>query len=408
MIVIFEDREAVNNLKPFSLVRPVQDIKCGFFTVVERVSKIYNANVKLLTRREISFFYPEYLLLKDQDLVNEDDVIFSNASFLLPEEDFKNLESQILVYKGRIIQIHTKVKDIKNLDMLLSAVYENDLDKVKDSFKVSLEVVEKKEVKCFINYPWDIINLNKFLMLKDFELLVKEFPRSNQTVELEGGSDLLLISPKSKVSKGVFVDTTDGPVVIDDGAKVLPLTVITGPSYIGKGSVVSQARIREGTNIRDVCKVSGEVEESIIDSYSNKNHEGFLGHSYVGQWVNIGAMATNSDLKNTYDEVKVFVEPRKVVSTGMIKVGCFIGDLSKIGIGVLINTGTMIGIGANIFFEGELIRKYVPNFAWGGKEPYKKFPFDRLINTSKTMFSRRNKEFPKFLEDILKNLYNSE
>ncbi|MGB9621266.1 MAG: hypothetical protein ACPL4C_02365, partial [Brevinematia bacterium] len=92
---------------------------------------------------------------------------------------------------------------------------------------------------------------------------------------------------------------------------------------------------------------------------------------------------------------------------GMLKVGCFIGDLSKIGIGVLINTGTMIGIGANIFFEGELIRKYVPNFAWGGKEPYKKFPFDRLINTSKTMFSRRNKEFPKFLEDILKNLYNS-
>lgn len=408
MIVIFEEQESVNNLKPFSLLRPIQDLKCGFLTIPERIAKTYKTPTKILARKEVSDFYPKDELIKPKDLLNQDNVVFLNSSYILPEENFKTVENKIITFQNRILLLQTKPSNIKNPDTLLEGLYENDLEKVKTSIQQSLEIIEKKEVKHLINYPWDLVNLNTHLMQKDFEMLVDEFKNSNHNVELTGSKDLLLISPTAKISKGVFIDTTDGPVVVDNEAKISPLTVITGPTYIGKKTLINQGRIRKGTNIRELCKVSGEIEESIIDSYSNKNHEGFLGHSYVGQWVNIGAMATNSDLKNTYDEVKVFIEPKKVINTGMLKVGCFIGDLSKIGIGVLINTGTIIGIGANIFFEGELIRKYVPNFAWGGKEPYKKFPLERLLNTSKTMFSRRNKEFPKFIEDILRNLYNSE
>ncbi|MFN4244595.1 MAG: putative sugar nucleotidyl transferase [Brevinematia bacterium] len=411
MVVLFEEKESVFSLGPFTLTRPVQDLKSGFLTMYERLSYLLGSEVKVITRKEMMFYFPETKLLSYQDISKKNEMIFINSSYLWPDEDFKHTLNSCFLFDGRVIFLHVNSSDISMPDVLFEGLYESDLQKIQDSLKVKISQVTLTSLNNFAFYPWDLVYLNTYLMKKDFDLIIENTPRDiidfgNSNVELEGSRDLLVVFKRAQISKGTFVDTNDGPVVIDSESRVLPMTVITGPSYIGKKTIVSQARIREGTNIRNVCKVSGEIEESIIDSFSNKNHEGFLGHSYVGQWVNIGAMATNSDLKNTYDEVKVFVRQNRVVNTGLIKVGCFIGDFSKIGIGVLINTGTVIGVGANVFFEGELIRKYVPNFAWGGKEPYKKFPLSRFIDMVKTMFSRRGKEFDKSVEDLITNLYN--
>ncbi len=410
MIVLFEEQKGVENLAPFSLVRPIQDLKSGFFATYERLAHKYTSEVKLITRKEMMFYFPEIRILSIQDISRKNEIIFLNSCYLYPTESFSDTLNTIGTFEDRIVFFHINSSDIEAPELLYDGLYENNIEKIKDSVKSKVEEIKIKEIKNFVNYPWDLVYLNTFLMKVDFEILKKisldiEY-KALDNVEIEGPREFLLVSKRATISKGVYIDTNDGPIFIDNEAKINPLTVITGPAYVGKKTIVSQARLREGTNIRNVCKISGEVEETIIDSYSNKNHEGFIGHSYIGQWVNIGAMATNSDLKNTYDEVKVFVKPNKVVNTGLIKVGCFIGDFSKIGIGVLINTGTIIGVGANVFFEGELIRKYVPNFAWGGKEPYKKFPLPRLLNMIKTMFARRGKEFDKSIEYIITNLYN--
>lgn len=409
MIVLFEDKGSVERLFPFSPTRPLQDLKTGILTIYERLSYLYNFEVKVISRKEMLFYFPETKILSMQDLTKKNEIIFINSCYVYPSEDFKSSMNTVGTYEGTIIYLHIRSSEIQKPELLYDGLYQNDIQKIRDSINTPIEEIKIQNLKNFIFYPWDMIYINASLMTKDFELLSRknELVRSNQSgFEIQGNKELLFVSPKAVISKGVFIDTTQGPVYIDSEAIIHPLTVITGPTYIGKRTVISQARIREGCNIRNVCKVSGEVEESIIDSYTNKNHEGFIGHSYVGQWVNIGAMATNSDLKNTYDEVKVFVQPRKVINTGLLKVGCFIGDFSKIGIGVLINTGTVIGVGANVFFEGELVRKFVPNFAWGGKEPYKKFPLDRFLNMTRTMFSRRGKNFDKSIEDLIVNLYN--
>jgi UDP-N-acetylglucosamine diphosphorylase / glucose-1-phosphate thymidylyltransferase / UDP-N-acetylgalactosamine diphosphorylase / glucosamine-1-phosphate N-acetyltransferase / galactosamine-1-phosphate N-acetyltransferase len=412
MIVVFEDIKTVNNLKPFSLVRPLHDLKSGYLSIIERFSLLFNDEVKVVSRAEVDYVLPETRILKYQDVTRAERIAFVNAAYLYPEKELLDINNSIVIYDERVISLNVKAKDIDRLEILLEGIYQNDIEKVFDSLKENVEKLSLKP-KNFVEYPWDLVYLNTFLMEKDFELIKRGLKDhlfiepSNLSIDIEGDKELVIISNRAKISKNVFIDVTNGPVFIDEEAQIGPFTLIEGASYIGKKTKVSQARLREGTNIRYLCKVSGEVEESIIDSFSNKNHEGFLGHSYVGQWVNIGAMATNSDLKNTYDNVKVFIEPRRVVDTGLLKVGCFIGDFSKIGIGVLINTGTMIGLGANVFFEGELVRKYVPNFAWGGKEPYKKFPFDRFISMAKTMFSRRGREFPKTLEELLTRIYNN-
>lgn len=410
MIVIFEEEKSVGSLEPFSLVRPIQDLKSGFLTISERLSYLYATEVKIIARREMMFYFPDTRLFSVQDIVKGNEVVFINSSYLYPRERFSDTVNCLGTYEDRIIFLHVSSENIKLPELLFEGLYENDIQKIKDSLKVRVQEVPIREIKNFVFYPWDLIYLNTFLMGVDFELIMRhseEFVLSGDNVEVEGDRSLFLLSRKAYVSKGVFVDVSGGPVIVDSEASVRPMTVITGPAYIGKKTVVSQARIREGTNIRNVCKVSGEVEETIIDSFSNKNHEGFIGHSYVGQWVNIGAMATNSDLKNTYDEVKVFTKPNKVVNTGLLKVGCFIGDFSKIGIGVLINTGTVIGVGANVFFEGELIRKYVPNFAWGGKEPYRRFPLPRFIDMVRAMFLRRGKKLDENTESLIVSLYNS-
>src|SRR5262245_36121825 len=176
-----------------------------------------------------------------------------------------------------------------------------------------------------------------------------------------------MIDESARIDPYVVADTTGGPVVIDREAVVSAFTRLEGPCYVGPGTQVHGAKVRAGTCLGPMCRVGGEVEASVLLGYSNKQHEGFLGHAYLGEWVNLGAGAHNSDLRNDYGEVSVRVAGW-MVRSGRTKVGCFLGDHTKVGLGALLNTGTSAGAFCQLLSGGGLLPKYMPSFAdvWGG------------------------------------------
>jgi UDP-N-acetylglucosamine diphosphorylase / glucose-1-phosphate thymidylyltransferase / UDP-N-acetylgalactosamine diphosphorylase / glucosamine-1-phosphate N-acetyltransferase / galactosamine-1-phosphate N-acetyltransferase len=188
-----------------------------------------------------------------------------------------------------------------------------------------------------------------------------------------------------RISPGTVVDTTRGPIRLDDGVVIRPFTYLIGPAYIGPGSVLLGGSF-DAVSIGPRCKVHGEMEATVVLGYSNKAHEGFLGHAYLGMWVNLGALTTNSDLKNNYGAVRVWT-PGGEVDTGESKIGCFLGDHVKTAIGTMINTGTVIEAGANVF--GGMPPKYVAPFRWGAEATYQPEPF---LDTARTVMGRREVE----------------
>lgn len=201
------------------------------------------------------------------------------------------------------------------------------------------------------------------------------------------GESPLFMEAGVDVEPGVVLDLREGPIWLDQGATVKAFTRLAGPSYVGRGSVVLGGSIT-GSTIGPVCKVHGEIEESVFLGWSNKAHDGFLGHAYVGAWVNLGALTTNSDLKNNYGPVRVWT-PGGEEDTGSMKVGCFLGDHVKTAIGTMINTGTVVGAGANLF-GGTMPPKRVLPFAWGSAPDAGAYDVERFLETAEKAMARRD------------------
>ncbi len=190
-----------------------------------------------------------------------------------------------------------------------------------------------------------------------------------------------------EVLPGAVLDASKGPVVLGANVRIESHAAIVGPSYVGKDSIVVAGKV-VASSIGHTCRVGGEVEESIFHSYVNKFHAGFIGHSYVGSWVNFGAMTTNSDLKNNYSNIRV-AQCGEMVDTGMMKVGSCIGDHTKFGIGTLLNTGITIGVCCNIFGAGLTADKEVPSFQWGNTGAWQEYQLEKAIETATRSAGRR-------------------
>ncbi len=226
---------------------------------------------------------------------------------------------------------------------------------------------------------------------------------AEQGVVLLGGEGIAL-SRGALVRAGAVVDARPGPVWIDEGAEVGPLAVVEGPVYIGPGSVVSAgSRVRGGCVFGPGVKVGGEIENSIILGYSNKQHDGFLGHSYIGSWVNLGAGTTNSDLKNNYRPVRVTLGPGEV-ATGRLKIGLFMGDHCTTGIGTLFTTGSVVGAGSNLY-GGGLMPRHVRPFSWGTRCDMGRYRLPEFLETARTMMGRRGRVVSSAYESLLRELY---
>jgi UDP-N-acetylglucosamine diphosphorylase/glucosamine-1-phosphate N-acetyltransferase len=202
-----------------------------------------------------------------------------------------------------------------------------------------------------------------------------------------------------QIAPGVVLDTRDGPIRLDDDVTVHPFTRLVGPAYVGPGSALLGGSF-EAVSIGPVCKVHGEIEETVVLGFSNKAHDGFLGHAYAGMWVNLGALTTNSDLKNNYGTVRVWT-PDGEVDTGERKIGCFLGDHVKTAIGTLLNTGTVVEAGANVF--GGMPPRYLPPFSWG--EASTVYEIDRFMDTARTVMGRRDVELTAGQDAMLRRAW---
>jgi UDP-N-acetylglucosamine diphosphorylase/glucosamine-1-phosphate N-acetyltransferase len=251
---------------------------------------------------------------------------------------------------------------------------------------------EKLEGKILWEWLWEMIDENGEYILKDFQEL---FYEKDNKFETEMGVTVLdpynvWIGEGAAIKPGVVIDGSGGPVVIDEEAVIMANSVITGPVYIGKKSVIKAcATIYENTSIGPVCKIGGEVEGCIILAYTNKQHDGFLGHSYLGEWINLGAGTNNSDLKNNYKPVRVHsIMHEEKMETGMQFLGCLIGDHCKIGINSTINSGTVIGFGCNIYGE-TMVKDFIANLHWGKSGELHGYQKEKFLETVQTVKSRR-------------------
>jgi UDP-N-acetylglucosamine diphosphorylase/glucosamine-1-phosphate N-acetyltransferase len=209
----------------------------------------------------------------------------------------------------------------------------------------------------------------------------------------------------SSVEPFSVLDVRDGPIVMGKNVTISAHSTIQGPCYIGDNTVVDAGVIRGGTSIGPVCRLSGEIEESVFQGFSNKHHLGFMGHAWVGEWVNLGAGTNNSDLKNNYGRVRAG-SPAGSVDTGMQKLGCFIGDHTKTGIGSLLNTGAVIGPFCNLL-GGKVSPKYLPPFSWEGVDGFEKYRVDEAIRTAKTVMRRRSVQMSPHYERAIVDLYEA-
>ena len=272
--------------------------------------------------------------------------------------------------------------------------------------KVLYGKLNKKEVQStLIDYPWNLIHHNPHAIINDFKTIGAQgvHGKIHSSSVIYGPEDQVFVAEGAEIQPFVVLDTTGGPVYIDKGAKVFPFTRIEGPSCVGVNAQIVGAKIREGTSIGPVCRVGGEVEESIIHAYSNKYHDGFFGHGYACEWVNFGALATNSDLKNNYGNVKVY-NKGMLTDTGSNKVGSFIGDHTKMGIGLLLNTGTVIGICCNVFTSvANMPLKFVKSFSWGSGDSMSDYDLSKVLENEKIVMSRRKVvQTPEYAELIKK------
>ncbi len=394
-----------SRLLPLVYFRPTYDLRCGILTLREKVPYYF-------PKIPISLHCRAYLseLVKQQNagsLVNEikgKSCLFINGRVIVDSQLAKQISTDVdtLFVKGEQI-VAARVSGSK-LELLKNKL--NDLFNFSD-----FNDLFKKEIDAtFINYPWDLISNNGKQIISDFNLLTSKVNGSKIKGKVYSGAYLLneesiFIDEGAKVKSGVVLDAESGPIYIGKEAKIFPNAVIEGPAYIGaKTAIKIGAKIYENTSIGEVCKVGGEVEESIIHSHSNKQHDGFLGHAYLGMWVNLGADTNNSDLKNNYGSVKVIINGEQVDSGSMF-VGLTMGDHSKAAINTMFNTGTVVGVSSNIFGAG-FPKKYVPSFSWGGAESMTSYDVDKALDVATRVMARRNIKLTGIEEKIFKHIFD--
>jgi UDP-N-acetylglucosamine diphosphorylase/glucosamine-1-phosphate N-acetyltransferase len=392
-VVFFED-QFYRNFEPLSLSHPVYMLLLG-------TSRIYTKWVKSLGAREHSFLCRPYLaqiifaeIGREVNTIPDDEsVIYLNGRFIPSEKAIsavKQLKPGEALVNGETLMCFSIPQSqtppfINNLTELYNA---ESMEIVRDSLKVKFIDTAP------INYLWEMISLNGAMIKSEFAEIDARFKSSMKTssksaINIEG---IVAMASDAKISPNVVIDTTDGPVIIDKGVVIDPLTYVKGPCYIGPNCRIVGGKIREGCSFGPVCRIGGEIEESIMLGYCNKYHEGFLGHSYLGEWVNLGAMTTNSDLKNNYAPVKV-ISDGKMVDTGQIKVGCFIGDHTKTGIGTLLNTGISIGFSCNLYGGGLFGERQIGSFSWGTPGNLVKYELNKAVQTATNSMSRREIAF---------------
>lgn len=396
-ICLFEDEFYINFL-PLVHTRTVYDLRCGILSLREKLEKFFG---------KVSYLHGRKLLeevLKEKNpgckinVFDADEILFINGR-LLPDK--KIIQQIKKLEKDSILKTESAV--------VAARVSKNHLRKIFSDnsefphFESSTLSIQNCEVN-LLQYPWDLINRNGEEIKNDFNDLVKKTTRRKIKGVEQNNSNQIFISKEATIDPFVYLDASKGPIYIDKNVHIMSNTLIQGPAYIGGNSLIkAHSKIYHETSIGLSCKVGGEVESSIIHSFSNKQHEGFLGHAYLGSWVNLGADTNNSDLKNNYSNVQVLLNGKNH-DTGSRFMGLIMGDHSKTAINTMFNTGTIVGVSCNIFGAG-FPPRYIPSFSWGGSDFLRNYDIEKSLEVARIVYSRRNVTLSPAEELLLRNIY---
>lgn len=382
MNYILFDGAVRNALLPFTFTRPVADIRIGILTIREKWEKYLGYTTTTLTEEYLMEKYP---------MVEMDANVMINAAFLPNEvivEMVRSLEPQQVIVKGdEVIAFHTT-----------DTQEEVDFD--------SYEVIEYTSDIIKIEHTWDIFSKNDLAIREDFDLLTEGrqsqmIPKSVNVIAPEN----VFIEEGAKL-EFVTLNALTGPIYIGKNAEIMEGSVIRGPfALCEEAQVKLAAKIYGATTVGPHCRVGGEINNSVLFAYSNKGHDGFLGNSVLGEWCNIGADSNNSNLKNNYEEVKLWsYETDSFQKTGLQFCGLMMGDHSKCGINTMFNTGTVVGVSANIFGSG-FPRNFVPSYSWGGASGFATYITKKAFETARIVMSRRNISFTPTDAKILEHIF---
>jgi UDP-N-acetylglucosamine diphosphorylase/glucosamine-1-phosphate N-acetyltransferase len=392
-IYIYENHEVLN-LEPVVLTRPAFDLRCGAFTFFERIQNAFpEAEIELIVRDELNMvtqeLYPELTVNPTQ--VEEGLWILGNV--LWTKEDLEKISKksyQFYYNEGELTAAYLR-KDIGNNWLKMGGP-------TKDKILACPTISEIKSK--VIKYLWDAVNLIDNAINADVNYFQSTNLKNKSLagIHLINEDDIYIKSP-DLINPGVVVDASNGPVIIADNVKIQSFSLLQGPLYIGKDSVIQPHTFIRGSIVGPVCKIGGEISATIIQGWSNKVHYGFLGNSYIGQWVNFGAGTTNSNLKNNYTQVNVTVNGN-VVKTNELFVGLFAGDYTAFAIGTTLNTGTNIGPGCNIVTPGFPPKRINP-FTWYINGKRMKTNETKFFNSAEAMQNRRGKSLSEAEKDLL-------
>ncbi len=373
--LILFDNDIREHLLPLTFLRPVGDLRCGILTVAEKWSRRLEAPASFLTQDYLAPLFPlEY---------GERNLLINGSLLPTPEltERVRNLVSgQAILHRGELL---AACLDESAMQALLD---DRDFPELQGTDLTATDIR-------YLRRPTDIFSLNEQEISADFELLTAgrtsaPLPATNLLI---GPTDRLFIEPGVTI-EGATLNTTQGPIYLGRDVLVMEGCLLRGPLAAGEQSVFKMgAKVYGPTTLGPSCKVGGEINNVIFQANSNKGHEGYLGNSVIGEWCNLGADTNCSNLKNNYAEVRLWSYPEaEFVSTGLQFCGLIMGDHCKVGINTMFNTGTVVGVAANIFGSG-FVRNFVPSFSWGGAGGLTTHRLDKALATAELVYGRRGK-----------------
>lgn len=382
--ILFDD-ETRESLKPLTYIRPVCDIRVGILTIREKWEKYLGEKTSTITEDYLSVKYPT-------------------------EES----EAMMLI-NGSICPTESLVKQVKTLKTGQTLMSEENviiaMYKTKEEFLAeedNSETIESKEEFIRIVNPWDIFVMNDRAIREDFALITKgrKSAKLSDTNKVLGAENVFV--EEGAVVECATLNAKEGPIYIGKDAEIMENSVVRGPFAMCEHAVLKlSAKIYGATTLGPYAKVGGELANVVIFGYSNKAHDGFIGNSVIAEWCNIGADTNASNLKNTYEEVRLWsIEKGTFVPTGQTFCGTIMGDHSKCGINTMFNTGTVVGVSANIYGHGYQ-RNYLPSFVWGGNSGLKTFEPEKAIEVAERMYERRGMKMSDDDKRILLYVYRS-
>ena len=364
---------------PLSLTRPISEFKIGILTIKQKWSQYYD-NISYSCEQHLNNIYPT-LIAKNNLWI--DSTIIPNNNLIVELNSLKNGEA---LYQDDILIAFVSEK------FKLEKLYKR---------KTSLKIIR-------INTLTDIFTINSSEIRNDFKLIEKKDNSllDRKSIKVFGDNTDIYIHPNAKL-KNATLNSENGPIFIDEDCDIMENVSIRGPFSINKSSVVKMgAKIYEGCSIGPFCKIGGEVSNSVFFGYSSKSHDGFIGNSVIGKWCNLGADTNNSNLKNNYSNVKLWnYEFQSFVDTGLQFCGMIMGDHSKTGINTMINTGSVIGVGVNLFGPG-FTRNFIPSFSWGGSNGFTEHKFNMFKETSIRVMKRRSKCFDENQSKLYETVFD--